>query len=252
MAVGDRIALFKTYQAVNAAAASISMSRIHTYEATTEPCGAKDHNLRFIYANEPYRKALSLPLDYDVTGKTFEELSGLDNTLTESIRKHELQILRGSRASFAREFMRFGNDKHPTPYCFMRAPFFADSGDVIGIELFAITWHKFASMFHQDPTAAYKNGDLLSPYDLLTDRQWSILYLYCTWHSQREIAAKIGISETAVRNNIKKSIALIVKDLHIDTNKEIIGEIIKLGWLCYIPEEFIPEYQPYTTYEFTI
>lgn len=252
MAVRDRIALFKGYQAVNDAAASISMSRIFFYESTTEPCGVKDLELRFIYANQAYRKSLNLPLDYDVTGKTFEEMTDEKIELTGGISRHEHQIITSRRASFAREFLASGQSQHPTPYVFLRTPHFAETGDVSALEFYAFSWHKFSSMHHHDPTILIKDGKLLTPYDLLTDKQWSALYLYCTGLSHKEIADLKSVSISAVKKSIKRSTEIIQQELQTDTNRSIVPTIINMGWMNFLPSEYINKYQSYTVYDFPL
>ncbi|MFJ3459453.1 PAS domain-containing protein [Scandinavium goeteborgense] len=252
MAVRDRIALFKGYQAVNDAAASISMSRIFFYESTTEPCGAKDLDLRFIYANKAYRKSLNLPLNFDVTGKTFEEMTGENIALTGDISRHERQIITSARASFAREFLASGDASHPIPYVFLRTPHFSDSGDVSALEFYAFSWHKFSSMHHHDPTAIIKDGKLLTPYDLLTDKQWSALYLYCTGLCHKEIADLKAISVSAIKKSIKRSTEIVQHALQTDTSRSIVPTIINMGWMNFLPSDFIDKYQQYTVYNFPL
>ncbi|MEJ5074859.1 PAS domain-containing protein [Enterobacter ludwigii] len=251
MAVGDRIDLFKRYQEHNVAAASVEMSRIYFYESTTEPCGIKDLDLRFIYANEAYRKILNLPLDYDVSGKTFEDMAGRNDEFTSNIRTHEQRVIAGKKASFAREFIDFENKMHPIPYVFLRTPYFSDVGTVSALEFYALSWHKFASMHHQDPDAIFRDGKLLNPYDMLTDKQWSVLYLHCTGLTLREIAESKSISHSAVKKSINRSTKIIQRNLQFDTTKNIIPELINLGWLAFLPADFISNYQQYTIYNFS-
>lgn len=248
MAVGDRIALFKGYQAVNDAAASIEMSRIYFYESNSEPCGIKDLDLRFIYANEAYRETLSLPLDYDVTGKTFEEMTGKDDSFTESLRAHELKVIQDKRGSFAREFMQFGNIKHPIPYVFLRTPYLSEIDVVSAIEFYAISWHKFSIMQHQDPNILIHDGKRLTPYDLLTDKQWSVLYMHCTGLLLKEIAEMKQVSISAIKKTIKRSTEIIQQCLQIDTDRNIVPIIINLGWMNFLPAEQLDSYQSFTVF----
>ncbi|XUA21466.1 helix-turn-helix transcriptional regulator (plasmid) [Citrobacter sp. OP27] len=248
MAVRDRIALFKGYQAVNAAAASVGMSRIYAFESTTEPAGIKDLEHRYIYVNEAYRELLRLPLTYDVTGKTFQELTGLESEFSDNIRKHENLVMRDKKASFAREFFPFGTFEHHVPYFFYRIPHMSDAGHVTAIEFFAVSWHEFSGMYHQGSDSPVQDHKLLTPYSLLTDKQWSALYLYCTGLTVKEIANTLGISLSGVRKRIDRGAEITLSHLQLDTNTEIMPEIVKLGWLNFTPPELSDGIQQFTIY----
>ena len=252
MAAQDRIDLFlRSQENSSNNLPHVEVSRLYFYESSSDPWGIKDTRSRYIYVNAAYLELLNLPANFDITGKTFEDVSSNNAEFAKMLRKHEELVISKKRPYYSSEIGHFGKDQRLKPYIFERMPYFSGIDLVTGTEFHGIAWVKFALIHSSNE---YLGRELNSrtiniPTEFLTEREWEIMYLYCTGLTGPQVADYFKISLDRVKTVIQVTRKKIRDKLQIDTKNDLINTIIKLGWINYPPEYLLLENQGYRIYD---
>lgn len=206
---------------------------IPTREDWDMPCGAKDLESRFIYANTAYKRLLALPDNFDVEGRYDSEMPAPTSDFAEQFQIHDrlVEIDRKRKASL--EINEFCPERNLSAYFFDKIPLYDRDKNVLGTIFMGRKAVHLATDF-------YLNGGrpnsivLTKPSDEFTDMQWDIIFLLIQRYSEKEIANKLNLTPKAVNNHISRIYAKVDVTNHI----QFIDYIKNNGWANYVPEKY--------------
>ncbi|ERT12990.1 helix-turn-helix transcriptional regulator [Photorhabdus temperata] len=194
----------------------------------------KDKTLRFIYANKEFVKLSKLPEGFDVMGYTVKELPTLFNCLAHLFEEHDRKVLQSmQRISSIIGAKLKSNGQQLNPYFCEKYPLMDEKNQCIGI-ICHIKEINHLSAHHYIKDDAAISVKLRRPNNILTEKEWIIIFLFCR-----------GISNQYIANEMKISCRTVEKHFQNICEKLSIGSIIELKLLCeennydlYIPPKY--------------
>ncbi|KGM28620.1 helix-turn-helix transcriptional regulator [Photorhabdus akhurstii] len=163
------------------------------WDKSHESWFVKDRNLRFIYANKVFIKLSQLPEDFDVIGYTAKELPTPFNYLAHLFEKHDRKVLQSMQRISSIGADLQSNDQQFKPYFCEKYPLMDENNQCIGIIC------RIKEISHFSVQNYIKNSSSISvrlrpPNDILTEKEWIVIFLFCRGVSNKDIANEMNIS----------------------------------------------------------
>ncbi|NHB94501.1 helix-turn-helix transcriptional regulator [Photorhabdus cinerea] len=203
------------------------------WDRSHESWFVKDKKLRFIYANKVFIKLSKLPEHFNITGYTAKELPTPFNHLAHLFEEHDRKVLQTmNRISSIGTYLE-SDSQQLKPYFCEKYPLMDENNQCIGIichikEINHLSVHHYIK---NDTTISVK---LRPPNNILTEKEWIIIFLFCR-----------GISNQCIANEIKISCRTVEKYFQRIYEKLSIGSMIELKLFCeknnydlYIPPKY--------------
>ncbi|MER2474260.1 MULTISPECIES: PAS domain-containing protein [Photorhabdus] len=204
------------------------------WDKSHESWFVKDKKLRFIYANKEFVKLSKLPEDSDIMGYSVKELSTPFNYLAHFFEEHDRKVLQSmQRVSSIIVAHLKSNGQQLNPCLCEKYPLMDEKNQCIGIicHIKRINHFSVHHYIKNDTTISVK---LRPPNNILTEKEWIVIFLFCR-----------GISNQCIANEMKISCRTLEKYFQSIYEKLLIGSIIELKLFCeknhydlYIPPKY--------------
>ncbi|ETS32021.1 response regulator containing a CheY-like receiver [Photorhabdus khanii NC19] len=194
----------------------------------------KDKRLRFIYANKAFIKLSKLPEHFDVTGYTAKELPTPFNHLVHFFEEHDRKVLQTMQrvSSIGAHLQNDGQQLNP--YFCEKYPLMDEKNHCVGIICHIKEINHF-SVHHYIKHYTFIPVKLSPPNNILTKKEWTVIFLFCR-----------GISNQCIAHEMKVSCRTVEKYFQDIYEKLSIGTIIELKLFCeknnynlYIPPKYV-------------
>ncbi|MBC8949190.1 MULTISPECIES: helix-turn-helix transcriptional regulator [Xenorhabdus] len=204
------------------------------WDKSHESWFVKDKKLGFIYANKAFMTLNNLPEQFDVTGYTEKELLTPFNHLVHLFEEHDRKVLQSMQriSSIGAYFQH--NDQQLKPYFCEKYPLMDENNQCIGIIGHAKEINHFSVHYYIKNDISI-SIDLSPPNNILTEKEWLIIFLFCRGVSNRDIA-----------NELKISYRTLERYFNVIYEKFSISSAIELKFLCeknnydlYIPPNYL-------------
>lgn len=207
---------------------------IPTWEKLDHPCGAKNLQSQFVYANPAYKRLLALPAKFNPEGRYDHEMPAPTSEFAEEFRYHDrlVEEVRERRSSL--EVNEFGPQKQLSAYFFDKFPIFDRDDKVIGTFFFGSR----AVVLNTD---FYLNGGkpdsiiLTKPSDIFSEAQWEIIFFLMRGLSNKQIATKLKKSVDTIKTHLKA----IMTIANVNNREQLMEFINANGWASYVPEKYM-------------
>ncbi|WP_340622211.1 helix-turn-helix transcriptional regulator [Xenorhabdus siamensis] len=204
------------------------------WDKSHESWSVKDKKLHLIYANKVFIKLNNLSDDFDVTGYTEKELPTPFNHLVHLFEEHDRQVLTSmQRVSSISSYFQY-ESKQLRPYFCEKYPLMSEENKCIGIVCHIKEINHF-SVHHYIRNDITASINLNPPNNILTEKEWIIVFLFCRGISNRKIANELKIS--------CRTLERYFKNIY---EKFSINSMIELKTLCernnydlYIPPKYL-------------
>ncbi|KAA1175226.1 helix-turn-helix transcriptional regulator [Photorhabdus heterorhabditis] len=211
----------------------ITPQLINMWDRSHESWFVKDKKLRFIYANKVFIKLSKLPEHFNVKGCTAKELPIPFNHLAHLFEEHDRKVLQAmQRISSIGTYLQSDSQQLKSYFC-EKYPFIDENNQCMGIigHIKEINHFSIHHYIKNDTTISVK---LRPPNHILTEKEWTIIFLFCR-----------GISSQCIANEMKVSCRTVEKYFQSIYEKLSIGSIIELKLFCaennydlYIPPKY--------------
>ncbi|WP_338883256.1 PAS domain-containing protein [Xenorhabdus sp. TH1] len=204
------------------------------WDKSHESWFVKDHKLRFIYANKTFMTLNNLPEQFDVTGYTEKELQTPFNHLVHLFEEHDRKVLQSMQrvSSIGAYFQQ--SDQQLKPYFCEKYPLMDENNQCIGIIGHAKEMNHF-SVHYYIKNDISTSINLNPPNNILTEKEWLIIFLFCR-----------GVSNKDIANELKISYRTLERYFNVIYEKFSISSVIELKTLCeknnydlYIPPNYL-------------
>ncbi|MCA6219620.1 helix-turn-helix transcriptional regulator [Photorhabdus antumapuensis] len=211
----------------------ITPQLINMWDKSHESWFVKDKNLRFIYANKVFIKLSKLPEDFDVMGYTAKELPTPFHYLAHLFEKHDCKVLQSMQRISSIGAHLQSDSQQLKPYFCEKYPLMDENDQCIGIicHIREINHFSVHHYIRNDTTMSVK---LRPPNNILTEKEWIVIFLFCR-----------GISNRGIANEMKISCRTLQGHFQSIYEKLSIGSIIELKLFCgknnydlYIPPKY--------------
>lgn len=205
---------------------------IPTWENLDHPCGAKNLQSQFVYANPAYRRLLALPAKFNLEGRFDHEMPAPTSEFAEEFRFHDRLVEEVGERRSSLEVNEFGSQKQLSAYFFDKFPIFDHDDKVIGTFFFGRR-----AVFLD--TEFYLNGGrpdsiiLTKPSDIFSEAQWEIIFFLIRGLSNKQIATKLKRSVDTIKTHLKA----IMTIANVNSREQLIEFINANGWSSYVPEK---------------
>lgn len=214
----------------------LAASLIHTMEKLHEPCGAKDLQSRFVYANPAYYRLLDLPRGFDISGRTDDELPAPTSEFAPEFQAHDRLVEMLEQRKSSLEIHEFGHEKRLSAYFFDKTPMYNDDGLVTGTYFYGRLAEHLSLRFYS--TGGKPESLILTaPDNIFTDKEWELIFLLRQHYPLRECSSILGINLSAVSARLGR----IYDKLGVRTVNSLIEYIRCNNWHTYVPGRFITE-----------
>ncbi|TDB51436.1 helix-turn-helix transcriptional regulator [Photorhabdus luminescens] len=203
----------------------------------------KDKNLRFIYANKVFIRLGKLPENFDVIGYTAKELPTPFNYLANFFEKHDRKVLQSMQRISSIGADLQSNGQQLKPYFCEKYPLMDEDNQCIGVicRIKEISHFSIHNYIKHSPSISVR---LRPPNNILTEKEWMVIFLFCQGVSNKSIADEMNVSCRILERYFKN----IYEKLSI-------GSIIELKLFCeknnydlYIPPEYFKSMNHFLLY----
>ena len=207
---------------------------IPTWENLDHPCGAKNLQSQFVYANPAYRRLLALPAKFNLEGRFDHEMPAPTSEFAEEFRFHDRLVEEAGERRSSLEVNEFGPQKQLSAYFFDKFPIFDHDNKVIGTFFFGRR-----AVFLD--TEFYLNGGrpdsiiLTKPSDIFSEAQWEVIFFLVRGLTNKQIATRLKRSVDTIKTHLKA----IMEIANVNTREQLIEFIDVNGWMSYVPEKFM-------------
>lgn len=209
----------------------IPRSRLAQWSNSREPWGAKDLNLKFLFANAAYMDLMGVDL---VVGLSSRDLPL--SKFADSFEEHDRMVIEKLDRVTSLEIHKFGGKQTYSAYMFDKYPLFDDNGVLIGVIFHgrsAINFSVNSFITEQVPTPF----EFEKPSVLLTEKEWATLFLLLTGRNRKEIANFLNVGLKTIEQRINNCLTKTLQP----TTGQLVNFAIECGWHRYIPENFLSE-----------
>ncbi|ERT12618.1 PAS domain-containing protein [Photorhabdus temperata subsp. temperata] len=203
------------------------------WDRSHESWFVKDKKLRLIYANNAFIKLNKLPEHVNVTGYTAKELPIPFNHLVHLFEEHDRKVLQTMQRISSIGAHLQSNSQQLKPYFCEKYPLMNENNQCIGI-IGHIKEINHFSVHHYIKNDTIISVKLRPPNNILTEKEWTIIFLFCR-----------GISSQCIANEMKISCRTVEKYFESIYEKLSIRSIIELKLFCeennydlYIPPKY--------------
>lgn len=202
-----------------------------------EPCGIKDLQSRFLYANPAYITMQNLPLSYDISGKLDGEIPAPTCEFESDFQKHDKLVRTSLTQHSSIEIHPFGKDKSIEAWIFHKAPFY-DDNSLQGVYF----WASRAMNIDSSVLIGIESNSsiiLNQPTDLFTEKEWDVLFYLLRSIKIKEIAFLLDVSIVAIRKRLER----MYFKVGTSTLKSFIDYCLHQGWNKYIPLKYLQRHR---------
>ncbi|KER01238.1 helix-turn-helix transcriptional regulator [Photorhabdus temperata] len=204
------------------------------WDKSSEPWFVKDKELRFIYANAMFIKVNKLPENFNIIGYTDKGLPTSVNKFTHLFEEHDRKVLQHmQRISSLTTYSPNKNERFISYFC-NKYPLIDENNQCIGVIAHAREIHNFT-------VSNYMENDISisirfqPPNDILKEKEWVIIFLFCRGVSNRYIADEMKISYRTV----EKYFESIYEKLSVNSAIELRTLCKENGYDLYIPPKYL-------------
>jgi DNA-binding CsgD family transcriptional regulator len=209
---------------------------IFCWDQLHEPCGVKDLQSRFVYANKAYLYLLALPSLFDITGRLDSELPAATAEFSEQFQLHDRIVEKEQQRKSSLEIHPFGREKELKAYFFDKMPFFNNEGNLVGTYFHARRAEHRSLDFYMHPARRFGSSLILTrPSNIFTDGEWNVIFLLIQGKTQKEIARFLKFSCGYVHNRI----SVIFEKIGVSSARQLAEYCGNMGWNNYVPERFL-------------
>ncbi|OTA21356.1 LuxR family transcriptional regulator [Xenorhabdus beddingii] len=223
------------------------------WDKSHESWFVKDKKLRFIYANKVFINLNNLPEHFDPRGYTEQELSTPFSHLVHLFEEHDRKVLQSmqrisSIGAYSQRNDQQGsdqqnndrqnnvqqdNDQQLKSYFCEKYPLMDENNQCIGIICHAKEISHF-SVHHYIKNDTSIAINLNHPNNILTEKEWRVIFLFCRGVSNKNIAKEMNISGRTLERYFK----VIYEKLSINSIIELKMFCEKHNYDLYIPPEY--------------
>ncbi|PHM69586.1 helix-turn-helix transcriptional regulator [Xenorhabdus kozodoii] len=204
------------------------------WDRSHESWFVKDRELRFIYANKMFIKLNHLPEHINVTGYTEKELHTPFNHLVHLFEEHDREVLQSmQRVSSIGAYFQ-SNDQQFKPYFCEKYPLMDENNHCIGIIGHTKEINHFSVHYYIKNNIA-NSINLSPPNNILTEKEWLIIFLFCRGVNNKDIANKLEISYRTLERYFK----VIYEKLSINSMIELKTLCEKNNYDLYVPPQYL-------------
>ncbi|MQL49264.1 PAS domain-containing protein [Photorhabdus khanii] len=213
---------------------NIDQQLIHMWEKSHEPCGVKDLQSRFIYANPAFYQLLNLPEDFDITGLSAGELPSSIAEYEKEYYRQDQKVIQTMQKVSSMETHPFGENKTKQTYICDKYPLCDEKGDCMGIIFHMSKIQNFSTAYYYERTSPVTQ-EFTPPNDILTQTEWEVLFLTLRLLDEESISEALMMNTEDVVNHIQSIYRKFNLPLHAEL-KDFCKEN-KLD--LYVPERFV-------------
>ncbi|OCQ51407.1 Virulence factors putative positive transcription regulator BvgA [Photorhabdus australis subsp. thailandensis] len=205
----------------------------HMWDKSHEPWFVKDKEFRFMYANPVFMKVNQLPENFDVTGCTDKELPTLFNHFTHFFEEHDRKVLQSmQKVSSIGTYLQDDSQQLKSYHC-EKYPLMDENNQCIGIICHTREINHFSvyNYIKKDSSISVK---LRPPNNILTEKEWVMIFLFCRGISNKSIADEMNISCRTLERYFKN----IYEKLSINSMIELRQLCRRNSYDLYIPPEY--------------
>ncbi|NDK98879.1 helix-turn-helix transcriptional regulator [Photorhabdus bodei] len=203
------------------------------WDKSHESWFVKDKNLRFMYANKEFIKLSKLPEHFDVMGYTAKELPTPFNCLVHLFEEHDRKVLQTMQRISSIGAHLQSNSQQLKPYFCEKYPLMDENNQCIGIICHVKEINHF-SVHHYVKNDKITSVKLRPPNNILTEKEWIVIFLFCRGLSNRCIADEIKISGRTLEGYFQS----IYEKLSISSIIELKLFCEKNNYDLYIPPKY--------------
>ena len=157
----------------------IPIQLIFSWEHLKDPCGVKDLQSRFVYANSAYIELLNLPKSFNIIGKSDSDIPASTAEFADLFYLHDRLVESEMLRITSLEVHKFGRSRSLSAYFFDKTPFFDSSGSVVGTFFFGrLAEHLPIEVIPFDGKREI-SVTLVPPSSELDTREWEVVFLIC-------------------------------------------------------------------------
>ncbi|AKH65453.1 MULTISPECIES: PAS and helix-turn-helix domain-containing protein [Photorhabdus] len=211
----------------------ITSQLTNMWDRSSDPWFVKDKESRFIYANSAFIKANKLPENSNVIGYTDEELPTPVSGFAHHFKEHERRVLACMQRVSSIGTYPQGSGQLPKSYFCEKYPLMCENNQCIGIISHA------KEIDHFTVSHYIKNNIPISifprpPNNLLKDKEWTIIFLFCCGISNKDIATEMNISCRTVEKHFEN----IYEKFSVTSVLELRLLCKENGYDLYIPPRY--------------
>ncbi|WP_426576465.1 helix-turn-helix transcriptional regulator [Xenorhabdus stockiae] len=204
------------------------------WDKSHEPWFVKDKELRFIYANKAFLELNKLSESFDITGYTEKALITPFSGLVQLFEDHDKKVLQSmQRISSIGSYFQ-NNTKNLIPYFCEKYPLMSESNTCMGI-ICHIKETNYFSVHNYIKNDISVSINLTPPSEVLTEKEWLIIFLFCRGINNKNMANELKISGRTLERYFK----IIYEKLSINSMMELKTLCERDHYDLYIPPQYI-------------
>ncbi|MCT8348621.1 PAS domain-containing protein [Photorhabdus temperata] len=203
------------------------------WDRSSELWFVKDRECRLIYANRAFIQVNKLPKNFDVIGYSEKELLTPFSHFAHLFEEHDSKVLKHMQKISAIGIYPVEKIKRFRSYFYNKFPLMDENNQCIGVASHAREIEYFA-ISHYIKHHMFIPVNFRPPNDILKEKEWIVIYLFCCGLNNKDIAVEMKISCCTV----EKCFESIYEKLSV-------GSIIELRCLCkekgydlYVPPKY--------------
>ncbi|AKH65225.1 MULTISPECIES: helix-turn-helix transcriptional regulator [Photorhabdus] len=211
----------------------ITRQLTNMWDKSSELWFVKDREFRLIYGNKIFFKVNKLPKDFDVIGYSEKELMTPFRHFAHLFEEHDNKVLEHMQRISAIGIYPVGRSEQFRSYFYNKFPLMDENNQCIGVASHAREIEHFA-MTHYIKHHMLTPVKFRPPNDILNEKEWVVIFLFCCGLSNKNIAVKMDISCRTVEKYFE--------DIY---EKLSVGSVIELRLLCkengydlYVPPRY--------------
>jgi len=194
----------------------------------------KDHEHRFIYANELDIYYSGLPKGYNIEGKLDNECPAPWSEIADVIQANDKNVMDSQKTiPTLMTFVYGGSKKIIQPFLADITPLI-ENGKSVGVVGRAKKLEIF-SMYHHEQGRSPASLSFGNPSDLFTDREFDVVFYAIQSLSAKDIARRLAISP----NTVKKYLLSVYEKIGVSAVSQLIEYCRCHGYDNYAPSRFI-------------
>ncbi|WP_445497032.1 helix-turn-helix transcriptional regulator [Photorhabdus sp. SF281] len=203
------------------------------WDKSHESWFVKDKEFRFMYANPVFIKVNKLPENFNVIGYSDKELPTAFNNFAHLFEEHDRKVLQSmQKVSSIGTYLPDNGPKFKSYSC-DKYPLMGENNQCMGIICHTKEINNF-SAYHYIENDMSISVRLTPPNNILTEKEWIIIFLLCRSVSNKYIANEMKISD----RTLEKYLKIIYEKLSIGSMTELRLLCKKNNYDLYIPPKY--------------
>ncbi len=213
---------------------SIPADIINTLEISGDAWGIKDKNSCFVYGNNTFKYLQALDKHFSYEGHYDSEIPWQGAQFSKEFILHDQTVMMRDKNITSLEMHKFNKEKNLSSYLFEKMPFFDEKNECQGIIFYG---RKAESYCLNRLYRGKLPGSLMftPPVDILSDREWDIVFLFIHRYTSKQIGKILNISYRTVENHF----AAIYRKIGIHKSSQFLEYCYENDFDLYVPEHFV-------------